>query len=666
MWVAAVLVPASAHETDHFTVPIGRTFADLGPELTARTCQYIERAVERTNGRIADAQARGAGPEELAALRSPDTIAAAVMHEFPSVLNYIETLNLYCRESGTQDQYPGEVVGWLPAPWIYDSVYLPLDPHQFYLLWRSPILLIDGHYVGTDKIGHFVHNGHNYFLAYRAALRRGASDDETMAAAVRVGVDGDFFLSEKGLLGRFSSGVLSNADLAANYLGLLFYRNLTEPVRLRGRMQAPLLELRDGFWRVAGHARPDSGFFTRFFDEHFDEALNPNLYEPLAARQVAAAIRLRAAALRAWYRDANGCPRPRHWYLQKRDELRTYYGADYGYMTDGGTAVGLVDVCFPAPAPDDAVAQLHLAAENGDVDAVHDLLAGGVPVDARLPDDACPPLERGVTPLQRAAAAGQSVVVRELLECGAAVDARSARGVTALHRAAAHPDVVRILLQDGAAVDTADEQGRTPLHWAARAGASRSVAILLEAEARPDACDVDRRTALHDAVEIANVACASVLLDHGADVDAAARYGLRPLHAASTGDDPALAALLLEHGARSSSFDAFGSTPLHYAIQRGDTRITRLLLAAGADPSASDAWGTTPLRLAQREKKTALVELLRAAQAQARRGGLTAAQLASSARHADASAGSERASPSAGERRPAKLRFVERDGAGAP
>src|SRR5690606_20440298 len=86
-------------------------------------------------------------------------------------------------------------------------------------------------------------------------------------------------ISESGIIGLFATGVRSNADLASNYLGFKFYRNLTEPVMLKGRQVEPMLVLRNGFWRLNLHVRPESDFFEAFISDHLNEALNPNVYE---------------------------------------------------------------------------------------------------------------------------------------------------------------------------------------------------------------------------------------------------------------------------------------------------------------------------------------------------------------------------------------------------
>src|SRR5438094_401715 len=84
--------------------------------------------------------------------------------------------------------------------------------------------------------------------------------------------------SERGLLGLVTAGAYSNADLMGNYMGFCFYRNLTEPVMLKGETRPPLLVKEGHYWRLADHVRPDSDFFSWFISDHLNEALNPSLY----------------------------------------------------------------------------------------------------------------------------------------------------------------------------------------------------------------------------------------------------------------------------------------------------------------------------------------------------------------------------------------------------
>ncbi|KAK7739115.1 hypothetical protein SLS62_011293 [Diatrype stigma] len=117
----------------------------------------------------------------------------------------------------------------------------------------------------------------------------------------------------------------------------------------------------------------------------------------------------------------------------------------------------------------------------------------------------------GSTPLHLAVRRQDKVAVAMLLYKGAAVDARSTSGTTALQMTANqfragelgadHAEVLEHLLQHGANVNgRAGALGRTALHWAAIAGCAHAVARLLEAGADVKLQDLDGCDALALAV----------------------------------------------------------------------------------------------------------------------------------------------------------------------
>ncbi|MYD95036.1 MAG: SUMF1/EgtB/PvdO family nonheme iron enzyme [Chloroflexi bacterium] len=99
---------------------------------------------------------------------------------------------------------------------------------------------------------------------------------------------------------------------------------------------------------------------------------------------------------------------------------------------------------------------LHRAAQSGKLDALEAALASGVAVDAR---DA-----RGWTALMYAANGGHPRLVAPLLEAGAGPDLRAPDGATALFIAAlhGHAEVIGQLLEAGADASTPGPRGRTP------------------------------------------------------------------------------------------------------------------------------------------------------------------------------------------------------------
>ncbi len=120
---------------------------------------------------------------------------------------------------------------------------------------------------------------------------------------------------------------------------------------------------------------------------------------------------------------------------------------------------------------------LHIAVARGDVPAIKEKLAAGVPIDLLA--------RNGLAPLHWALTLE---VVTLLLQLGSPVDVRSLEGVTALMLAAdgANLDMVSFLLDHGADVDALDQRGGTALHHAAELGNLDILRILLDRGASPN------------------------------------------------------------------------------------------------------------------------------------------------------------------------------------
>ncbi len=118
-----------------------------------------------------------------------------------------------------------------------------------------------------------------------------------------------------------------------------------------------------------------------------------------------------------------------------------------------------------------------------------------------------------------AAALGDDLAVRDLLDRGADPDVRDSFGRTALHRAAfyGHRTTCALLLEAGTGLDRKDRWGRTPMHWAAAAAHMEIVDLLLDAGASADVPDAMDRTAPAIAAERGFVDIAARLSDEAPD-----------------------------------------------------------------------------------------------------------------------------------------------------
>jgi hypothetical protein len=79
----------------------------------------------------------------------------------------------------------------------------------------NPTMLINGIYVGSDKLGHFLQQGHEYYEIVKSKGASGVQEAENYGKE-----------TETGGFGLRTTGIMSHADLEANRQGLKFYQQL--------------------------------------------------------------------------------------------------------------------------------------------------------------------------------------------------------------------------------------------------------------------------------------------------------------------------------------------------------------------------------------------------------------------------------------------------------
>jgi hypothetical protein len=560
---ALALQPAAApaHETDQSTLPLGREFADLKVPLSEMVRGALAEAVSQTNLAIKRSLWRGEPTERTAPLQTADWIAGQVWVQMFAAFPTTEGLDIALAGEVMRARYPGLVTVYRPEQLIYDDPVLLLDVTKLTrTFFRASTINVDGTLFGTDKIIHFIHLGRIYHSSYLAARQRGMSEAEAVAGAVKLSTGSNVFLSEKGFLGIVSTGVRSNGDLAANFLGFKFYRNLTETVRIGDRVLPPMLVREGLYWQLAERVRIQPDFFAAFVTPHFNEALNANSYAIVTDSRVRKMVRTRCADILARYRDERGNPQDRAQFARIEQDLSTLYGEDYGWRSDGKDRVSIATTCFPE---EQATGARSLVTAKGSAPAL-----GAAATQPAAPHAAAPGrsnaarMDRfGRSRLWWAARDGRRVEVEELLTAG----------------------------EDP---NGADIDGETPLHAAARWGHAAIVETLLARGADPAATALYGMTPLHVAVEESRLEASQVLLEFGSNANARDMFGASPLHQAAAHGNQRLASLLLRYGADPWAADDGAMTPLQLAERSGNRELAKVLSSHGVNATVRHAGGS--------------------------------------------------------------------------
>lgn len=168
-------------------------------------------------------------------------------------------------------------------------------------------LEINGVSVGSDKFGHFFHEGWSYF----ERVNKGEN--------LKVAFDfGD--MTEKTYYGLAATGVYSYGDLVANFNGLRFWSALVEGDQITdpvGAEIAPYVRCQDGEW-----VKTRDFDWNEYVDFGWDEAVNCSTYLPEKEEEIKAEISQRVGEMAKAQNVA--CPLVPS-YCQ---ELQTKYGAE--------------------------------------------------------------------------------------------------------------------------------------------------------------------------------------------------------------------------------------------------------------------------------------------------------------------------------------------------
>jgi hypothetical protein len=348
----SVCVALHAHEVDQYDIPADVELADLSNEWNQLLFGAVSRGVEKTNQEIRsvlESSDFSALKElKLTRLHSPDALTRTVRRELPNALSVMKSL-----EAEVHDKNP-EVAGGKSVSSYFSpcdsSIYsrLPWCPgprflNRMYML-RCGTVKVHDCYIGIDKVSHFTGMGAWYYNYYRSARLAGQTQEEAIATARAVGQYGP--ISEHWFVGGITCGIYSNADMAANYLGLKYYVNIAEPVVLRGEWHGPMVARHGPYWKIQSHVGPE--YFALFVSPHFDEVLNPCLYEWTFRETIRQAVADRREAILARYADTPDRRNPQY-FDARLTELRNYFGEDYGHSGQVEKLITVSNTCFQQP-----------------------------------------------------------------------------------------------------------------------------------------------------------------------------------------------------------------------------------------------------------------------------------------------------------------------------
>lgn len=379
-WVLLLVIfghTAQAYETDQYTVPKS-PLADVGEDLSRYFYSQIQSSIKEINqdrvslpGKIsalklerATQSAPQASPSYEEEMKLSNEYLDRQIREFEERLQLIQTeaglVKAIWQKFGMQITWQEQRDGVFGLPLtilnqqgnLKKGKPLSFDAGKFsiiysfsgfhrllnptYFVFASTIKAFDVHF-GVDKIGHIFNQGFQYYEIFQKNLTNGKDQKQSLKAAVDWGVG-----TEDGIFGVFVDGVYSNADLAANIAGFLFYQNLFQEVQFGPQHLAPkLIRHSDGkiSWNPDADIKAEE-LIKPFITQHLNESLNPSQLERLQRGIVKRAIQSRCSSWKAYYQLYNQEP-----VRALTSELKSFYEINYGHKDE--YTLKIEEICWP-------------------------------------------------------------------------------------------------------------------------------------------------------------------------------------------------------------------------------------------------------------------------------------------------------------------------------
>ncbi len=328
-----------AFETDQYNLP-PQPLADIGNEVSDYTEDAVRASVKKVNAEILfrencsakrakDCDSAENNENQLAYLRSNEAVAREVYKilgggivPFTNSGSWLES-----------HQFKAQPARFKPS--FGDSLFVRFPTSYFGL--ASTVKMFDSQF-GTDKIAHIFKEGYDYFKEYNKAVKKGLSDNQATVKAVKSGQK-----TERGIYGTWISGVYSNGDLAANYVGLKFYRGLTIDLEIGTETRPAVLKLKDGSWIFNEPFEMSQMLLKPFISDHLNEALNPSVFTKLFGLNSTVRNILKNRACSQWIQAFPD--RLQVAYERRTEALKRWNDEDYGF-TESDKFITIANTCF--------------------------------------------------------------------------------------------------------------------------------------------------------------------------------------------------------------------------------------------------------------------------------------------------------------------------------
>ena len=344
--LSSSVVQVSAFETDQFNLS-PEPLADIGDEVTDYVAAQVADVAADLNDRIGLAErclaeksvgceSKQKSQRSLAYLRSERAVAK-------EVYDRLSGGNLMTTKFGKwmhRHKFRAQPASY-KAPYR-ESIYI-IKPTNYVTL--SPTIRMYGHEFGIDKLEHLFQQGHQYYEKVQGDLENGTPREEAVKNAIEWGKR-----TERTYYGFLTSGVYSNADLNANYVGLRFYEGLTRPIVIGDSARPAILVAKDGRWVLSDKDSLKQHVLKPFLGEHLNEAHNPSAYRLTLAGSVRRAVKRNSCG--DWSRRFPALTAPD--LVNGSRAIELWHGEDYGFTKRSGS-VSLADLCFPSSEPDRSI-----------------------------------------------------------------------------------------------------------------------------------------------------------------------------------------------------------------------------------------------------------------------------------------------------------------------